>query len=104
MSSTARAAIVNNWKKFGTVGAVSTALSQYHAGYEGKEFEWADIGPQAIPKFLGRLHHGHNLQKELEGNWERSRAYHQAIADTPPLRTNIRFLPNLSSLDHPTGQ
>lgn len=54
-------------KMFGSVGTAFGSLYQFNSGSKGEKFNYGDIGPQAIPKFGGRMLYGHNQLKQLEG-------------------------------------
>lgn len=58
------------WKAFGAVGTATGIAGQYSEGLKGKPFNVFDIGPQAFPKILGRLHHSHNQLAQLQGHHE----------------------------------
>jgi hypothetical protein len=76
------------WKTFAVIGGAVSTADAYHQGYRGKDLRLTDFGPQGIPKILGRLHHGYNIEQQMKGDWERNRARLDAIRDTPPLTTN----------------
>lgn len=78
----------SGWKVFGAIGSAVGAASQYKSGYEGKSFTWEDMGPQVAPKLAGRLHYGHNQQKQMEGRWEMESHRAKLMAETPPFTTN----------------
>ncbi|HVK99847.1 MAG TPA: hypothetical protein VM553_08545 [Dongiaceae bacterium] len=88
MSGAARKVLSNGWKAFGMIGTGVGLADQYHQGYQGKPFGWTDIGPQAIPKFAGRLHHGHNMEQQMKGKWEMEKTRAKLVQETPPFQTN----------------